>query len=597
MSLESTQQFFEIAVQQGMLAHETVHELQLEASSRQMEGSMLVLQKGLMTPLDVEIVETLRLPAESVPGYEIQSVLGRGGMGVVYRARQVALDRPVALKMILISHTANPTMLARFELEAQTVGRLLHPHIITAYDFGRHNGRLFFAMEYVEGEDAERYLKRLHPLTERQAWLLVRQVAAGLAHAAESGIVHRDVKPANLLLVSPPRGYPLPLGTPMVKIADFGLAFLSAEEASQRTRLTSEQSTLGSPHYMAPEQLNAGHPVDERADIYSLGATAYHLIAGQPPFDGRTLPQIIAQKLHGSSPSLAILRPGISTETDQLIQQMLARDPKDRIDNYATLMDRIDALPVMAVEGTVTISPSNPTVKIEVNKPALSLSWKQVVVAAVISVIIGFGALSLFSKRENSLPKPQAMAPSSLKETGFAAELFDGKSLQGWVTKSGTWNVDTDDEGGSIIVGSGGEVMRSLSKPAGNRAERLQYYRLTIAASLHAASAVELHFNVNKTGARDVVRLTPDRIALGHRADFRAAFAPTSDAKPFEIGVERMHEIRVERDVNFWRVSVDDIEIGTVAAPQSTDLPEFRLVADGGPAWFSDMFVEELSPK
>ena len=173
---------------------------------------------------------------------------------------------------------------SRFEQEAQTVARLIHPHIITAFDFGKHAGRLYFAMEYVEGEDAERYVKRLHPLDERQVWMLIRQAASGLAHAAESGIVHRDIKPANMLLVTPPKGFPLPPGVPMVKIADFGLAFLSAE-VNDRTRLTSEQSTLGSPHYMAPEQLNAGGVVDFRADLYSLGASAFHLLAGRAPFD------------------------------------------------------------------------------------------------------------------------------------------------------------------------------------------------------------------------------------------------------------------------------------------------------------------------
>src|SRR5262249_28528733 len=147
---------------------------------------------------------------------------------------------------------------------------------------GRHEGRLYFAMELVEGEDVEQRVEQRGPLDEATAWGLARQAASGLAHAAGFGIVHRDVKPANLLLVEPPAGFPLPHGLPLVKIADFGLAFL-AEEAETRTRLTATNATVGSPHYMPPEQLE-GASVDVRADIYALGATVYHMLAGQPPF-------------------------------------------------------------------------------------------------------------------------------------------------------------------------------------------------------------------------------------------------------------------------------------------------------------------------
>ncbi len=247
MPSESPHDFLTIAGQQGLLPTETLRDLSEEAVRRQVDAATLTLQKGLLSPVQIEIVETLRQPAGSIPGYEIQSVIGHGGMGVVYRARQLNLNRVVALKTILVNQAANPTMLARFEQEAQTVAKLLHPHIIAAYDFGRHDGRLYFAMEYVEGEDADHYATREHPLGERVTWGLIRQAATGLAHAAESGVVHRDIKPANLLLVAPPRGYPLPAGMPMVKIADFGLAALT-QEADERTKLTAEQTTLGSPH-------------------------------------------------------------------------------------------------------------------------------------------------------------------------------------------------------------------------------------------------------------------------------------------------------------------------------------------------------------
>ena len=261
--------FLSVASALALLSPEQVEKLTAEAASKQSLPSQLALQKGLLNVTQIDIVETLLRPTEIIPGYEILGVLGQGGMGVVYRARQLNLKRIVALKTVLVTQMADEAALQRFEQEAQAVARLAHPHIIAAYDFGRHDGRLYFAMELVEGEDVHRLIARRGRLDERTAWGLVRQAAAGLAHAAQQGIVHRDIKPANLLLVEPPAGFPLPAGMPLVKIADFGLARLAAA-ADEATRLTSAGTAVGSPHYMPPEQLR-GEPVDQRADVFALG--------------------------------------------------------------------------------------------------------------------------------------------------------------------------------------------------------------------------------------------------------------------------------------------------------------------------------------
>ncbi len=135
-------------------------------------------------------------------------------MGAVYRARQLAFNRTVALKTVLVGSDANPASLQRFEQEAQTIGRLVHPHLVTAYDFTRVGGRFALAMEFLDGRDAERW-RQGRLVTERMVWSLIRQAAAGLAHAAAAGVIHRDVKPSNLLLVPPPLGFSLPPGVPL----------------------------------------------------------------------------------------------------------------------------------------------------------------------------------------------------------------------------------------------------------------------------------------------------------------------------------------------------------------------------------------------
>ena len=596
MPADPPHEFLTIAGQQGLLPTETLRDLSEEAARQRVDPVTLVLQRGLLSPVQVEIVETLRQPADSIPGYEIQSVLGYGGMGVVYRARQINLNRVVALKTIRVNQAANPTMLARFEQEAKTVAKLLHPHIVVAHDFGRHAGRLYFAMECVEGEDAEHYARREHPLSERVTWGLVRQAATGLAHAAELGVVHRDIKPANLLLVTPPKGYPLPAGMPMVKIADFGLASLT-QEADERTKLTAEQTTLGSPHYMAPEQLDASRPVDLRADIYSLGATAYHLLAGHPPFDKQTLPQIIAKKLSDERPVLPATRDDVSAEGLALLYAMLTRDPNERIGNYAELLARIDALPVVTASDSATLAWRSASLNtVPTVSPASHRGrWIAAGAATLAALTVGVTvyALGLLS---GGTVTPPPTAKTSLTTANWGAALFDGGSLKGWVTQRGSWNVVEDDEGSPVVAGTDGEMLRPLVKVAGGKPTPLPNYRVLVTVRLHEASAVEMQFNIDSTGARHALRLTLDRVAVGRRAEGRAPLELLAPAKPFEIGPDRLHELKLERQAAEWRVFVDDVPAGTVPLAPQRELPEFRLVAEGGPAWFGDMVVEELVP-
>ena len=606
MTAESTQEFLTIAGQQGLLATETLYDLAEEAAERQIDAVSLVLQKGLLSPVQIEIVETLRQPAKSIPGYEIQSVLGHGGMGVVYRARQLNLNRVVALKTILVNQAANPTMVARFEQEAQTVAKLVHPHIVGAYDFGRHAGRLYFAMEYVEGEDAEHYATREHPLSERITWSLIRQAAAGLAHAAALGVVHRDIKPANLLLVTPPQGYPLPAGMPMVKIADFGLAFL-ATEADERTKLTAEQTTLGSPHYMAPEQLDASKSVDLRADLYSLGATAYHLLAGHPPFDKQTLPQIIAKKLSDERPELPALRSDVSAEGLALMNALLARDLDQRVGNYGELLNRIDALPVMIAADSATLawraatanSISSISTVTDVRNDTQTQPLRRWMKAGlgVVAMMIVAAVVSSLGLIPGGFSNTDVAPQLSLAPTGWSGQLFDGQSLRGWTTQHGQWIVVKDDEGSPVVAGTDGEILRPLlKKDTAGKAVPIENYRVLATVQLHAASAVEIQFNLNNLGSRHALRLTLDRAAVGSRQEGNLPFKPLAAAKPFEIGADRLHELKLERQTKDWRVYIDDVLIGTVPVARESRRPEFRLLTEGGPAWFGDMVVEELAP-
>jgi serine/threonine protein kinase len=598
--LDASRDFLEVARELDLLTAEIAASLSAESTARGQSPRDLAQEKGLLTAIELEIIETLRAPQRAVPGYVMLGLIGYGGMGVVYRARQLALDRTVALKTILVRQIADATAIKRFEQEATLAARLAHPNIITAYDFGRHEGRLFFAMELVEGEDAERLVRRAGPLDEVLAWSLVRQTAAGLAHARQLGIVHRDIKPANLLLVKPPAGFPLPAGVPLVKIADFGLARLTQDDA-ESTRLTTGSAALGSPLYMAPEQLQAGQ-IDHRVDLYALGATAYQLLAGHAPLAGRTMAQVMSAKLAGAIPDLRSLAAGVSAESARLVRTLLEVEPDKRPADYEQLIAQVDTLianvgqkfqqdawagppsqiavsaaPTMAVQGSTTkeVSPATRTDR-------RWMIWT-VVAAALIPV-----ARQLLGPRD---PGRRDLVPS-----GRRADLFNGREIDQWVIEAGGWHPGRNDDNATVLQGAGVVLRRMALTDAAGKTIPLEFYRLTIFVQLHEAKSAEVHFEFPQPSP-NVVRLTPEGCQLGRRMGGRGEFSPLGPFLPYTIAVDQQRVVQIERHTGGWWVLVDEQLAGAVAARVSEPLAQFRLTADK-PAWFSDVVVEELiAPK
>jgi serine/threonine protein kinase len=253
------------------------------------------------------------------PRYRAVKLLGRGGMGVVYLAEHRVMERLVAIKVISRVLVDRPEALERFHREVRTAAKLDHPNIVKAYDAEQAGDLQLLAMEFVEGKSLADVLTKKGPLPIANACNYVRQAALGLQHAFDRGMVHRDLKPQNLMLT--PKG--------VVKILDFGLAKLASEQARPGGGLTLDNTIMGTPEYMAPEQAANSKTADVRADIYALGCTLYCLLAGRPPFRGEFLAVVVAHA-NDAPPPLLSLRPDVPPELAASVERMLAKNPADR---------------------------------------------------------------------------------------------------------------------------------------------------------------------------------------------------------------------------------------------------------------------------
>jgi serine/threonine protein kinase len=323
------------------------------------------------SPLDVhEGVATDReMPA--VPGYEIVGELGRGGMGVVYEARQIALRRTVALKMLQGGPQASPKMLARFRAEAAAIARLQHPNIVQIYDVGEAAGRPYFVLEFVSGGSLDQYLQGT-PQPARAAAPLVETLARAVHAAHVNGVIHRDLKPANILLrdqrkeAGDESSDRLSLASRLEflvpKITDFGIAKLAEgdEEMSSLRGATVTGEVVGTPNYMAPEQaMVPRQEVGAAADVYALGAILYELLTGGPPFKGETPLDTVLQVLQNEPVSVSSLQPNVPRDLETICLKCLRKDPRKRYGSALELAEDlgrflrgepIRARPVMAVE-------------------------------------------------------------------------------------------------------------------------------------------------------------------------------------------------------------------------------------------------------
>jgi len=254
------------------------------------------------------------------PRYRIVKRLGIGGMGTVYLAEHRLMDRPVALKVIRADLLGNEGLVKRFRREVRSAARLAsHPNLVAAHDAEQVGETHMLVMEFVEGIDLARLVEKRGPLPVGEACEYARQAAVGLQHAFEDGMVHRDIKPQNLMRTT--RG--------QIKILDLGLARFASEVTSQ-AGVTAHGMVLGSADYIAPEQISDPHAADVRADIYSLGCTLYYLLAGQPPFpDGTLIQKLKAHSEHAPRP-LAEVRAGVPPELARLVERMMAKDPARR---------------------------------------------------------------------------------------------------------------------------------------------------------------------------------------------------------------------------------------------------------------------------
>ncbi|HEY7326738.1 MAG TPA: serine/threonine-protein kinase [Gemmataceae bacterium] len=282
--------------------------------------------------------------------YEILRELGRGGMGVVYLARNKLMDRLEVLKVINKALLNHPGAVERFLREIRSAAKLSHANVVAAYSAVQQGELLAFAMEYVEGQDLANVVKSQGPLPVAHACFYIQQAALGLQHAFEKGMIHRDIKPQNLILAREGKKR-------TVKVLDFGLAKATREKTDD-TGLTGEGKMLGTPDYVAPEQTLDAAKADIRADIYSLGCTLYYLLAGRPPFNANSLGAILLAHQTQEAKPLNSVRAEVPAELAAVVAKMMAKSPASR---HQTPIEVVQVLTPFVKQGTTPNSAQEPS--------------------------------------------------------------------------------------------------------------------------------------------------------------------------------------------------------------------------------------------
>jgi serine/threonine-protein kinase len=355
--------------------------------------------------------------------FELEEQIGSGAMGLVYRARFVKNDRRVALKLLPKEIAANATLAARFQREMEILKDLRHPHIVHCFGGTCEGDQWFYAMELVDGGSLHGLLAEQGKLPWRQVIEFAQQVCAALEHAHARGVIHRDLKPGNLLLTRAGK----------IKLADFGLALVAAE-----TRLTSAGKTLGSIHYMAPEQIQGKPPLSNRSDLYALGCVMFELLSGRPPFTGEAMAEILQQHIKQPPPSVSSLALDCPKELAAIVADLLEKSPDQRPASAKVIAERLQSIdkdisiraPRYDRNSPVTIIPTKTVAAAKV--PDAPRTWNIPLAAALMAAIAI--CVWLFSARMQSAKlyatsEQQFVAALRDTQQPLAIRLFAAQSL------------------------------------------------------------------------------------------------------------------------------------------------------------------------
>lgn len=369
------------------------------------------------------------LTGQQVGHYTIRRRLGKGGMGAVYLARDLTLDRPAAIKVLLEALVDQPGVLERFQREAKAAAQLNHPNIVQVYGVSLDDELPYIAMEYVDGTSLETWLESRGPMPWDRAMNVVAQVAAALDCAHGHGIVHRDIKPANILLDKQGR----------VRVTDFGIA----KVVQAATQLTVDGTFIGTPQYMSPEQCGTGE-VGPQSDLFSLGVTAYELLSGRVPFQGDTPASLIFKITSDSPEPLSNHTAGISPSVESLVSRLMAKEPVDRYQSAKEVLADLTRIrageDVMALAKTTPVGsrtgagvgepPSRtpaPTGASRVKRRGLLFG----ISAALIAIVAGGAVFGYARASRRDSPPMAGKRPPMDDKTPLLDELFDTNDVNG----------------------------------------------------------------------------------------------------------------------------------------------------------------------